>query len=331
MSKKGNDDIQSLIRSIQHDHGDGAVIYGDAPIKNIEAISTGVKSLDMALGIGGIPRGRVSEIFGPEGSGKTTVCLEIVKVVQDAGGIAAFIDVEHALDAYYASNGIGVRMPDLLLSQPDSGEEAFSIIEAEIESGIVDLIILDSVAALIPQAELESDISDITIGMQANLMSKALRKLKGIINQNRTALVFTNQLREVIGGMPFAKHTKTPGGRALKFYASVRIEIVRIGSVGKKGEDPDGNRVKCTIVKNKVAPPFRKTEFDIIYGEGADGIGNVLEIAEKARFIIRSGNKYMYGENLLGMSKAKAIDTIKDNDGLLEELIAKIDDARAST
>lgn len=314
MSKKEKEEkkekpkgLSAIIDSIRKDYGDGAIIEGNQVVTGVKTISTRCLALDMALGVGGVPKGRVTEIYGPESSGKTTLCLELIAEVQSKGGKAAFIDVEHALDAKYAEKGPGVNMKDLIFAQPDSGEEAMDIAIRLAESGEVDLIVVDSVAALVPQAELDGALGDANPGAQARLMSKFCRVAKGVVNKFNTALVCTNQLREKVGVF-FGSPEVTPGGRALKFYASVRIDIRRIGSADAKGEDdPRGNRVRCKIVKNKVAPPFREAEFDIIYGEGIDHALAMVEAAETAGIIKRSGSSYKFGDkSFAGKEKLQA-------------------------
>lgn len=287
--------LEEAIASIEKEHGKGSIMkLGDNPIKSIESIPTGSISLDWALGIGGLPRGRITEIYGPESSGKTTVCLHVIAEAQKRGGLAAFIDVEHALDINYGKR-LGVDVNNLLLSQPDYGEQALEIVDTLIRSNALDVIVIDSVAALVPRSELEGDMGDATMGVQARLMSQALRKLTAAINKSRTCVIFTNQLRSKIGVM-FGNPETTTGGNALKFYASVRIDIRRIAAV-KDGEETTGSRAKVKIVKSKVAPPFRQVEFDIMYNEGISREGDLIDMAVEAKILKKSGAWYSYGED----------------------------------
>ena len=288
---------------------------------NIEAIPTGALPLDAALGIGGVPRGRIVEIYGPESSGKTTLALQIVAEAQALGGIAAFIDAEHALDPVYAAR-IGVDVDELLISQPDTGEQALEICDMLVRSGAIDVVVVDSVAALVPRAEIEGEIGDTTVGLQARLMSQALRKLAGSLSKSNTTCIFINQLREKIGVM-FGNPETTTGGRALKFYSSVRIDIRRIESLKKDGE-VIGNRVRAKVVKNKVAPPFRQAEFDLMYGEGISKDGCVLDMAVECGVAKKSGAWYTYGEERLGQGREAAKQTLHDNPDLRAELEGKV-------
>ncbi|MGB9896334.1 recombinase RecA, partial [Thermanaerothrix sp.] len=283
----------------------------------VEVIPTGSLSLDIALGVGGIPRGRITEIFGPEASGKTTLCLHLVAETQRMGGTAAYIDMEHALDPSYAAR-VGVNIEDLLISQPDTGEQALEIAETLVRSGAVDLVVIDSVAALVPRSEIEGDMGDATMGMQARLMSQALRKLSGAINQTKTAVVFTNQLRQKIGVM-FGNPETTPGGLALKFYASVRLDIRRIQSI-KVGAEVIGNRVRARVVKNKVAPPFRTAEFDIMYNEGISKFGDILDLATEYGIIQKRGAFYSYGDMRIGQGRENAKEFLRQNSELCQEI-----------
>uniref|UniRef100_UPI002ADE41B8 recombinase RecA n=1 Tax=Thermanaerothrix sp. TaxID=2972675 RepID=UPI002ADE41B8 len=283
----------------------------------VEVIPTGSLSLDIALGVGGIPRGRITEIFGPEASGKTTLCLHLVAETQRMGGTAAYIDMEHALDPSYAAR-VGVNIEDLLISQPDTGEQALEIAETLVRSGAVDLVVIDSVAALVPRSEIEGDMGDATMGMQARLMSQALRKLSGAINQTKTAVVFTNQLRQKIGVM-FGNPETTPGGLALKFYASVRLDIRRIQSI-KVGAEVIGNRVRARVVKNKVAPPFRTAEFDIMYNEGISKYGDILDLATEYGIIQKRGAFYSYGDMRIGQGRENAKEFLRQNSELCHEI-----------
>jgi len=299
-------------------YGDGAIMrMGEAQHLAVEVIPTGSLSLDIALGVGGIPRGRITEIFGPEASGKTTLCLHLVAETQRMGGTAAYIDMEHALDPAYAAR-VGVNINDLLISQPDTGEQALEIAETLVRSGAVDLVVVDSVAALVPRSEIEGDMGDATMGMQARLMSQALRKLSGAINQTKTAVVFTNQLRQKIGVM-FGNPETTPGGLALKFYASVRLDIRRIQSI-KVGAEVIGNRVRARVVKNKVAPPFRTAEFDIMYNEGISKFGDILDLATEYGIIQKRGAFYSYGDMRIGQGRENAKEFLRQNSALCDEI-----------
>ena len=292
---------------------------GDRDVQNVEAISTGSVALDLALGVGGVPRGRITEIYGPESSGKTTLCYHVIGNAQAHGGVAAFIDAEHALDPGYAKN-VGVNVDDLLVSQPDTGEQALEIAETLIRSGGVDVVVIDSVAALVPRAEIEGEMGDSFVGLQARLMSQALRKLTGAVNRSKTALVFTNQLREKIGVM-FGNPETTPGGKALKFYASVRMDIRRIETL-KTGTDAIGSRTRVKVVKNKVASPFRIAEFDIMYNEGISREGGLLDVGIAAGVLAKTGAWFNYGDTRLGQGRENARDFLKTN----PEIATKIED-----
>lgn len=298
MAEDRDSKLKSLdiaLEQIQKEHGKGAIMkLGDKPIVKIASISTGSISLDAALGIGGVPRGRIMEIYGPESSGKTTVCLHIIAEAQKAGGLAAFIDTEHALDTGYAQK-LGVDVNNLLISQPEYGEQALEICETLVRSNSLDVIVVDSVAALTPRAEIEGEMGDSVMGMQARLMSQALRKLTAAVSKSNVVLIFTNQLREKIGVM-FGSPETTTGGKALKFYASIRMDIRRIAAI-KEGTDVIGNRTKVKIVKNKVAPPFKEVEFDIIYNEGISKLGDLIDLAVIKEIIKKSGAWFQYGEN----------------------------------
>ncbi|MEK7467313.1 MAG: recombinase RecA [Planctomycetota bacterium] len=310
--------LQAAISQIEKQFGRGAIMrLGAEPKLVVNGISTGSLTLDLALGGGGIPRARVSEIFGPEASGKTTVCLHLAANAQKHGGTAAFIDAEHALDPVYAKK-IGVDVGSLLLSQPDNGEQALEIADLLVRSNSVDLIVIDSVAALAPRVELEGEMGDQHVGLQARLMSQALRKLTGSLGKSNTAIVFTNQIREKIGVM-YGNPETTPGGRALKFYASVRIETRRITSI-KDGENVIGNRSKATIVKNKLAPPFRKAEFDIIFGKGISREGDVLELGEMHKVLTKSGTWFNFGETRLGQGRDKAREFLEQNADVMKQI-----------
>jgi len=298
--------------------GEGAVIrLGEATNLAVEVIPTGALPLDLALGVGGIPRGRVTEIYGPEASGKTTICQHLVAESQRMGGLAAYIDMEHALDPSYAAR-CGVDIENLYISQPDTGEQALEITETLVRSGAIDVVVIDSVAALVPRAEIEGDMGEPTMGLQARLMSQALRKLSGAIKQTNTAVVFTNQLRQRIGVM-FGNPETTTGGMALKFYASVRIDVRRIESI-KVGQEIVGNRVRARVVKNKVAPPFRVAEFEILYNEGISKVGGILDLAVENGLVDKKGSFYTYGEGRLGQGRESAKQYLRENPSLAEEL-----------
>jgi len=310
--------LDKALGDIVKRYGEGSImLLGDAKHLTVEAIPTGSLSIDIALGVGGIPRGRITEIFGPESSGKTTICLHIVAEAQKLGGVAAFIDMEHALDPAYAAR-VGVDVNNLLISQPDTGEQALEIAETLVRSGAVDLVVIDSVAALVPRSEIEGDMGDATMGMQARLMSQALRKLSGAINQTKTALIFTNQLRQKIGVM-FGNPETTPGGLALKFYATVRLDVRRIQSI-KVGPEIIGNRVRVRVVKNKVAPPFRTAEFDIMYNEGISKSGDIIDLATQLEIISKRGAFYSYGDIRLGQGRENAKEFLRQNLDISNEI-----------
>lgn len=314
--------LTTALGQIERSHGKGAIMrLGDATAQKVESISTGALTLDIALGVGGIPRGRVIEIYGPESSGKTTLTLHVIAEAQRSGGVAAFIDAEHALDPQYAAR-IGVRTEELLISQPDTGEQALEIVEVLVRSGAVDVVVVDSVAALVPKAEIDGEMGDSHVGLQARLMSQAMRKLTAAISRSNTSVIFINQLREKIGVM-FGNPEVTTGGRALKFYASVRLDIRKIETL-KQGLDAVGSRVKVKIVKNKVAPPFRVAEFDIMYNEGISYVGSVIDMAIEARVIDKSGAWFSYGEMRLGQGRENVRDFLKQNPELLEEIAGKV-------
>ena len=304
--------IELAVSQIEKQFGKGSIMRlgGNEVIPQMPSISTGSVSLDYALGIGGVPRGRVIEVFGPESSGKTTLALQIIAQAQKTGGMAAFVDAEHALDAQYARK-LGVQLENLLVSQPDNGEQALEIVEVLVRSGGVDVIVVDSVAALVPRAEIEGEMGEAQMGLQARLMSQALRKLTGIVSKSKTCLIFINQLREKIGVM-FGNPETTTGGRALKFYSSVRIDIRRIGAI-KDGDVVVGGRTRVKVVKNKVAPPFREAEFDIMYGEGISRTGDLLDLGVDKRIIEKSGAWFAYGGERLGQGRENAKQFLKDN------------------
>ncbi len=310
--------LSQAIREITKRYGDGAVMrLGESKHLAVDTIPTGSLALDLALGVGGIPRGRVTEIYGPESSGKTTLCQHIVAEAQRQGGVCAYIDMEHALDPQYAAR-CGVDVDNLYISQPDMGEQALEITETLVRSGAVDLIVIDSVAALVPRAEIEGDMGDAHMGMQARLMSQALRKLSGAIKQTNTAVIFTNQLRQKIGVM-FGNPETTTGGRALKFYASVRLDIRRAESI-KIGQDIVGNRARIRVVKNKVAPPFKVAEFDIMYDEGISKVGGILDLGVELELIDKRGSYYSYGETRLGQGRENAKSFLRENPEMSQEL-----------
>jgi recombination protein RecA len=321
--------LQLTMEKLEKTYGKGSVMkLGDSPVMDIEVISSGSLTLDLALGIQGYPKGRVVEIYGPESSGKTTLAIHAIAECQKAGGIAAFIDAEHAFDQFYAKK-LGVDIENLIISQPDNGEQALEIADNLIRSGAVDIIVIDSVAALTPKAEIEGEMGDSQMGLQARLMSKALRKLTGSINKAGTCCIFINQLREKIGVM-FGNPETTTGGNALKFYASVRLDIRRSTQI-KDGDEAIGNRVKVKVVKNKVAPPFRRAEFDIMYGEGISKVGEIIDLGVELNIIKKSGSWFSYGETKLGQGRDSVKQLVLDNPELMEELEQKIKDALSPT
>ena len=315
--------LTTAITQIERSHGKGSIMWmGDEGMKvEIDSIPTGAINLDSAIGIGGIPRGRITEIYGPESSGKTTLCLHVIANAQRAGGIAAFIDAEHALDVSY-SRRLGVDVDNLLVSQPDTGEQALEIAEVLIRSNAVDVVVVDSVAALVPRAEIEGEMGDSHVGLQARLMSQALRKLTGAVARSQTSVIFTNQIREKIGIMYGSPET-TSGGRALKFYASLRMDIRRIGAI-KDGTDIIGNRTRVKVVKNKCAPPFRQAEFDILYNVGISHESLLIDIGVEEGIVEKSGSWYSYGDLRLGQGKENARDFLKENPDVLEVVDARV-------
>ena len=315
--------LDAALGQIERQFGKGAVMkLGDPSVQmNVETIPTGSLSLDIALGLGGIPKGRVIEIYGPESSGKTTVTLHMIAEVQKRGGIAGFIDAEHALDPVYAKN-IGVDIDNLYISQPDCGEQALEITETMVRSGAVDIIVVDSVAALVPKAEIDGDMGDSHVGLQARLMSQALRKLTAVISKSNCTVVFINQLREKVGIM-FGNPETTTGGRALKFYSSVRLDVRRIEAL-KQGGEVIGNRTRVKVVKNKVAPPFREAEFDIMFGEGISTVGDILDLAAENNIINKSGAWYAYEGNKIGQGRENAKQYLKDNPAVRDEVERKV-------
>ena len=320
--------LQLTMEKLDKTYGKGAVMnLGDAPVEKIDVIPTGSLTLDLALGVQGYPKGRVVEIYGPESSGKTTLAIHAIAEVQKQGGIAAFIDAEHAFDQFYAKS-LGVDVANLLISQPDNGEQALEIADNLIRSGAIDLIVVDSVAALTPKAEIEGEMGDSQMGLQARLMSKALRKLTSSINKAGCCCIFINQLREKIGVM-FGNPETTTGGNALKFYSSIRLDIRRSTQL-KDGDEVKGNRVKVKVVKNKVAPPFRRAEFDVMYGKGISKIGEILDLGVELNILKKSGSWFSYGETRLGQGRDSIKNLLLDNPELTEELEKKIKDALAS-
>ena len=325
MNKEKLKALQLTMDKIEKSYGKGSIMrMGDKAIEDVPAISSGSIALDVALGVGGYPKGRVIEIFGPESSGKTTLAIHAIAEAQKAGGIAAIVDAEHAFDPYYAKK-LGVNIDELLISQPDSGEQALEITDNLIRSGAIDIIVIDSVAALTPKAELEGEMGDSKMGLQARLMSQALRKLTANINKTKTCCIFINQLREKIGVM-FGNPETTTGGNALKFYSSVRLDIRKIGLI-KDGEEVQGNNVRVKVVKNKVAPPFRKAEFDIFYGEGISKSGEIIDLGVNYNIIKKSGSWFSYGDTKLGQGRESVRSLIVDNPELAQELETKIIEA----
>lgn len=320
--------LQAAMAKIEKDFGKGAIMkLGDERVDNVEVIPTGSLGLDIALGVGGYPKGRIIEIYGPESSGKTTLAIHAIAEAQKMGGIAAFIDAEHAFDRFYAAN-LGVDVDNLFISQPDNGEQALQIADQLISSAAVDIIVIDSVAALTPKAEIEGDMGDNKVGLQARLMSQALRKLTSTISKTKTTCIFINQLREKIGVM-FGNPETTTGGNALKFYASVRIDVRKSTAI-KNGEEVLGNLTKVKVVKNKVAPPFRKCEFDIMFGQGISKVGEILDLAVERSIIKKSGSWFSYGESKLAQGRDAVLTLLKDNPELCEELEAKVREAIAA-
>ena len=325
MSSENSEKLRALeaaLGQIEKQFGKGSVMkLGEFQAMNVEAIPTGALSLDIALGIGGIPRGRIVEVYGPESSGKTTLALHMIAEAQKLGGEAAFIDAEHALDPVYAKH-LGVDIDNLIVSQPDTGEQALEIAEALVRSGALDVIVIDSVAALVPKAEIDGDMGDSHIGLQARLMSQALRKLAGAINKSKCVIVFINQLREKVGVM-FGNPETTAGGRALKYYASVRLDIRKIENIKLDG-DVVGNRARVKVVKNKVAPPFREAEFDIVYGKGISKSGNILDIAVNLDIIEKSGSWFSYNDERIGQGRENVKKYLEDNPEIMQEIEDKI-------
>ena len=324
MAKNVDKALEAVQLDINKEYGDGSIMrLGGTATLDVEAISTGCLSLDMALGVGGVPKGRIIEVFGPESSGKTTLALHIVAECQKNGGKAAFIDAENALDPEYAKK-LGCNAEDLLVSQPDSGEQALDILQKLLETAALDVIVIDSVAALVPKAELDGQIGDVTVGLQARLMSQALRKLSGPINKSRTCVVFINQIREKIGVM-FGSPETTPGGRALKFYSSVRLDIRRIAAI-KEGTDMTGNRTRVKVVKNKVAPPFKMTEFDIMYGKGISYAGDLLDLALQGGVVEKMGSWFSYKGEKIAQGREKVKTLLETDDKLMKSVLSDVKD-----
>ena len=324
MAKNVDKALEAVQLDINKEYGDGSIMrLGGTASLDVEAISTGCLSLDMALGVGGVPKGRIVEVFGPESSGKTTLALHIVAECQKNGGKAAFIDAENALDPEYAKN-LGCNADDLLVSQPDSGEQALDILQKLLETAALDVIVIDSVAALVPKAELDGQIGDVTVGLQARLMSQALRKLSGPINKSRTCVVFINQIREKIVVM-FGSPETTPGGRALKFYSSVRLDIRRIAAI-KEGTDMTGNRTRVKVVKNKVAPPFKMTEFDIMYGKGISYAGDLLDLALQGGVVEKMGSWFSYKGDKIAQGREKVKTLLETDDKLMKSVLSDVKD-----
>ncbi len=315
--------LQNTLKQIEKRFGTGAIMrLGQAPRKKVDVIPTGSLALDLALGIGGLPRGRIIEIYGPESGGKTTLALQVVAQAQKSGGVAAFIDAEHALDPTYA-RALGVNVDDLLISQPDTGEQALEIVELLVRSGAVDVIVVDSVAALVPQAEIEGEMGDAHVGLQARLMSQALRKLTAVLAKSNTAAIFINQLREKVGVM-YGNPEVTPGGRALKFYASVRLDVRKVGQPIKKKDVAIGNRVKIKVTKNKLAPPFKEVELELYYGRGIDPLTDLITVAIDQEIIEKAGSWLSYGDIRLGQGKEKAAAHLEEHPDLADEIRQKV-------
>lgn len=323
ISKERKKAIEAAVSQIERQFGKGSIMsLGEKPKEKVPVIPTGSLNLDWALGIGGLPRGRVIEVYGPESSGKTTLALQAIAEINKMGGLAGFIDAEHAFDPEYAAK-LGVDVENLLISQPDTGEQALEIAEALVRSGAIDLVVIDSVAALVPKAELEGDMGDSFVGLQARLMSQALRKLTGIVSKSSTTIIFINQLREKIGVM-YGNPETTTGGRALKFYASIRLEIRKISNITGPNDSIIGNRVRVKVSKNKMAPPFRQAEFDILYGQGISKVGDIIDLAVEQKLVEKSGTWYAYGDTRLGQGRENAKAYLLDNPKIMDELEKKI-------
>jgi len=323
MDKEKQKALEGALKSIEKQFGKGAVMrLGEAPRQQVEVISTGSLGLDIALGIGGIPKGRITEIYGPESGGKTTLALSVIAQAQQKGGLAAFVDAEHALDPIYAKS-LGVNIDDLLVSQPDTGEQALEIVELLTRSGAIDVIVVDSVAALVPQAEIEGQMGDAFVGIQARLMSQALRKLTAALAKSNTAAIFINQIREKVGQM-YGNPETTPGGRALKFYASVRLDVRKQGQPIKSGNQAVGNRVRVKVTKNKLAPPFREHEIELYFGKGIDPLADLVTVAIAAEVINKAGSWLSYGDTRLGQGKDKAAEFLRGEPQLVQEIREKV-------
>ncbi|MBF6594664.1 MAG: recombinase RecA [Thermaceae bacterium] len=323
MDKEKQKALDGALKSIEKQFGKGAIMrLGEAPRQQVDVVSTGSLGLDMALGIGGIPRGRIIEVYGPESGGKTTLCLGIAAQAQMAGGVAAYVDAEHAMDPGYARS-LGVNIDDLLISQPDTGEQALEIVELLTRSGAVDVIVIDSVAALVPQAEIEGQMGDAFVGLQARMMSQAMRKLTAALSKSNTTAIFINQIREKVGVM-YGNPETTTGGRALKFYASVRLEVRRQGQPIKIGNDAVGNRVRVKVTKNKMAPPFREAEIELYFGKGIDPLADLVSVAVNAEVIEKAGSWLSYNETRLGQGKEKAAEYLKTDPKMAQEIREKV-------
>ncbi len=323
LDKERKKALESALKQIERQFGKGSIMrLGEAPRQQVDVIPTGSLALDLALGVGGIPRGRIIEVYGPESGGKTTLALHIIAQAQKRGGVAAFVDAEHALDPVYARS-LGVNVDDLLVSQPDTGEQALEIVELLVRSGAVDVIVVDSVAALVPRAEIEGEMGDAHVGLQARLMSQALRKLTAVLAKSNTAAIFINQIREKVGVM-YGNPETTPGGRALKFYASVRLDVRRSGQPIKQGNEAIGNRVRVKVTKNKLAPPFREAEIELYFGKGIDPMADLVTVAVAQEVIQKAGSWLSYGETRLGQGKEKAAEFLREHPELAEEIRARV-------
>ncbi|AEB11091.1 recombinase RecA [Marinithermus hydrothermalis] len=329
LDKERKKALESALKQIERQFGKGSIMrLGEAPRQQVDVIPTGSLALDLALGVGGIPRGRIIEVYGPESGGKTTLALHIIAQAQKRGGVAAFVDAEHALDPVYARS-LGVNVDDLLVSQPDTGEQALEIVELLVRSGAVDVIVVDSVAALVPRAEIEGEMGDAHVGLQARLMSQALRKLTAVLAKSNTAAIFINQIREKVGVM-YGNPETTPGGRALKFYASVRLDVRRSGQPIKQGNEAIGNRVRVKVTKNKLAPPFREAEIELYFGKGIDPMADLVTVAVAQEVIQKAGSWLSYGDTRLGQGKERAAEFLREHPELAEEIRARVLEAARS-